>query len=359
MELKGVDVSKHQGTINWNTMKSAGVDFAIIRAGYGKLTSQKDPTFDTNYDNAKSVEIPVGAYWYSYATSVDEAKEEAQACLEVIKGKQFEYPICYDIEDKCQAGFSKDDLTDIIIAFGDALENAGYHVALYASYNWLTTKIDMGRASRFDVWIARYNSVHGYTGQGDVCMWQYSSSGTGSEYGVSSNNIDLDVSYKDYPSLIKAEGRNGYSAQSVAKTQAAPSNAFGVGSYIIFSTCYKSPTDTNFCNPVDLNARNHGLITQIVGGRNKYRVDDGWCYVNDGDIREAFDGNISARQNHETGETIQFSTCYDDCDSDEYKSPKTNKGLITSVVIGARNPYCVDDGRCWVNDGDIRRVISK
>lgn len=88
MMLKGIDVSEHQGKIDWSAVKSSGVDFAIIRAGYGREISQKDKQFENNYAGCKASGIPVGAYWYSYATSAEAAKLEAQVCLEVLKSRK-------------------------------------------------------------------------------------------------------------------------------------------------------------------------------------------------------------------------------------------------------------------------------
>ena len=102
--MTGIDVSKHQGVIDWSKVKT---DFAILRAGFGRYASQKDPQFERNYAGAKAAGIPVGAYWYSYARSAEEAREEAKACLQVLQGKQFEFPIYFDIEDCSQSYLAK------------------------------------------------------------------------------------------------------------------------------------------------------------------------------------------------------------------------------------------------------------
>ena len=105
--MKGIDVSKHNGNVNWSHVKADGVEFAIIRAGYGKEISQKDAQFENNYAGCKSNGVPVGAYWYSYATNEAEARQEAAVCLQVLKGKTFEFPIYYDIEEKKQFALGK------------------------------------------------------------------------------------------------------------------------------------------------------------------------------------------------------------------------------------------------------------
>lgn len=103
MKKHGIDVSKWQKNIDWEKVKEAGIEFAIIREGYGKENpSQIDKRFEENYKGAKAAGIPVGVYHYSYADSVEDAKKEAQFCLKNIKGKQLEYPVVFDIEDKEQ-----------------------------------------------------------------------------------------------------------------------------------------------------------------------------------------------------------------------------------------------------------------
>ena len=96
MKEYGLDLSKHNGTIDFDEIKKNN-SFVILRAGYG--TSTKDPKFEEYYKQAKAAGLKVGAYWYSYALNVNDAKTEAKKCLEVIKGKQFEYPIYIDMED--------------------------------------------------------------------------------------------------------------------------------------------------------------------------------------------------------------------------------------------------------------------
>ena len=103
--FKGIDISHHQGKVDWAALKNE-VDFVIIRAGYGNTAAQKDTRFEEFYAGAKKYGIPVGCYWFSYATSAAEAKREAQACLQCIKGKTFEYPVWYDVEHKHQSSVS-------------------------------------------------------------------------------------------------------------------------------------------------------------------------------------------------------------------------------------------------------------
>lgn len=204
MAKQGIDISYCQTNINWNVLK---VDFVLMRAGYGRYAYQKDVMFETHYNNACSKNIPKGAYWYSYAMSEAEAIEEAKACIAVLKGKKFEYPIYFDVEELKQKALGKAKVSAIIKAFCTTMEEAGYWVGLYTNVDWYTTVIDDTIKDRYAIWIAHWNvSKPGISGQYGV--WQYK---VGTINGVS-GRCDLDYSYVDYPTMIKARGKNGYPA---------------------------------------------------------------------------------------------------------------------------------------------------
>ncbi|MBR2284554.1 MAG: glycoside hydrolase family 25 protein [Ruminococcus sp.] len=206
MIRNGIDVSEHQGTIDWSKVNT---DFVIIRAGYGREISQKDKQFETNYAGCKSRDIPCGAYWYSYATSVEDAKKEAAVCLEVIKGKQFEYPIYFDIEEERQFRLGKTVCSEITKAFCATLEEAGYWVGIYSSKSHLETYLSAEVRSRYTVWVAHYG-VSKTTYSGDYQMWQKSAEGK--IEGIS-GAVDLDECYYDYPTAIPRVGMNGFSGK--------------------------------------------------------------------------------------------------------------------------------------------------
>lgn len=127
-KICGMDVSYAQGSINWEQVKaSKKIEFAILRAGYGRETSQVDTQFERNYAACKRLGIPVGVYWYSYATTAAEAEQEAKVCLQTIRGKQFEYPVAFDIEE----ARSLPQADALCTAFCNALEKQGYYAAIY------------------------------------------------------------------------------------------------------------------------------------------------------------------------------------------------------------------------------------
>lgn len=220
MSMKGIDVSKHQGNVNWSHVKADGVQFAIIRAGYGKQASQKDTQFENNYAGCKSNGVPVGAYWYSYAATPAEAKQEAAVCLNIIKGKTFEYPIYFDIEEPSVLAKGKAACTAIAKAFLEAVEQAGYFVGIYSSKSHLESCITEELRTRYAVWVAHYG-VEKTTYHGQYGIWQKSS--TGKVSGIR-GNVDMNECYTDYPAAIRKKGLNGFKAVQTAAT-AKPAQA--------------------------------------------------------------------------------------------------------------------------------------
>ena len=190
----GIDVSEWNHSINWQAVKNSGVDFAIIRAGYGQLSSQKDSCFETNYRNARMANIKVGSYLYSYAKSIEDARREANNCLNWLSNRTFEYPIFYDLEDKSQNGLSVQTITDMAKVFCSIVSNAGYKVGVYANRNWLMYKIDTSQLPSYcQVWLAHYTSKTDYPGE--YQLWQYTS--TGSVNGID-GYVDMNVGYRNY-----------------------------------------------------------------------------------------------------------------------------------------------------------------
>lgn len=221
MQVKGIDVSKYQGNIDFEAVKKAGIGFVIIRAGYGREVSQKDTCFESNYANAKAAGLPVGAYWYSYAESTEDAVREANVCLEVIKGKRFEYPIYFDLEEQDHFAKGKEYCSSLVKAFCDTLESAGYFAGLYISRSPLQTHITEEAAKRYSLWVAEYGDKCNYAGTYD--MWQCSS--RGSVNGIS-GDVDLDYCYKDFPAIIKKAGLNGFTAASKSEASTVKPFAF-------------------------------------------------------------------------------------------------------------------------------------
>lgn len=174
-KYKGIDVSKWQGDINWEKVRASGVEFAMLRAGFGRCQGQNDTSFERNYREAKKNGILVGAYHYSYAKTVSDAEKEAEYFLSLISGKSFEFPVAFDIEDNSQKNLSREEISNIVEAFCGRTEKAGYFVSVYANLWWLNNKISDRVKERYDIWLAQWADAPSYGGK--YGMWQYTSSG--------------------------------------------------------------------------------------------------------------------------------------------------------------------------------------
>lgn len=203
---KGIDVSSHQGKIDWSKVKASGVQFAILRAGYGKISTQKDSCFESNYAGAKAAGIPVGAYWYSYAKTPEDARLEADLFLETLKGKKLEYPVFMDVEEQTQFALGKSKVSEIIETFLMRVEKAGYWVGLYMSASPLKQYVADAIKQRYAIWVANYG-VSKPSYNGSYGIWQYSASG---KVDGITGDVDLDNGYVDYPEKIKEKGLNGF-----------------------------------------------------------------------------------------------------------------------------------------------------
>ena len=220
MKTFGIDISKWQSGFNFDRAIDEGVKFVILRGAY---TVYKDTSFEAFYEACKARNLPVGVYLYSMATNVAEAKKEAEFLIKnVLAGKTFEYPIYMDVEDHTQRSLGKKLLTDIIVAFCETLEKAGYYVGIYSSASFFGTYMDESRLVNYDKWVAQWSTKCTYTG--NYGMWQFG----GETNQIRTNKIagvtcDQDYALKDYPSIIKNAGLNGFSKKVTTTT--APTTA--------------------------------------------------------------------------------------------------------------------------------------
>lgn len=225
MNKFGVDISAWQKGFNFDKAKAEGVEFAILRGAYHL---SRDKCFEDFYAACKDRNIPVGVYLYSMAKTVEDAKAEAESLISnVLKGKQFEYPIYMDVEDKVQRALGKDLLTEIIVAFCDTLGKAGYYVGIYSTASFLGSYTHESKLSGYDKWIAHWAKKCSY--KGDYGLWQFG----GETNLLRSNKVagvvcDQDYALKDYPAIIKASGLNGYgSSKGVHETSNTESEVEG------------------------------------------------------------------------------------------------------------------------------------
>ena len=178
----GIDVSKHNGKINWQKVKDSGIDFAIIRLGYGQdLVEQDDTMFKYNIDECKRLGIPYGVYIYSYALNVENALSEADHVLRLIKGYNPTFGIWYDLEDadgyKDKYGMpSNETFTEMAIAFCEKIKANGYkNVGIYASLDWFKNQLSSPKLDKYDKWVAQWGDKCTY--DREYIMWQYTDKG--------------------------------------------------------------------------------------------------------------------------------------------------------------------------------------
>ena len=211
--MNGIDLSQHNIVTDWNEV-AKNVDFVILRAGYGKELSQIDKKFEVYYAECKKRKIPVGCYWYSYAKSKNEAEKEAEVFLKTIKGKQFEFPVYYDVEEYDIFKLGKKAVSEIIFTFCDTIEKAGYFTGFYSNPNFLHNVVNDTVKNKFTLWLAHWDTIRPYCNYG---IWQKSAKGKIS--GIS-GNVDLDFCKTDFTAKIKDLGLNGFSkTETKAETE--------------------------------------------------------------------------------------------------------------------------------------------
>ena len=203
--LRGIDVSKWQGTINWKKVASSGIDFAMIRSSYG--SEHTDEMLQKNVEGCEKYGVDYGFYHYTYAKTVAEARKEAKYFLSRIKNYDPSYPVVLDIEEEYFKQMDRKKVTDIIVAFMTELENAGYYASVYSYAIFFRDNVDMSRIKKYDIWIASWGDEEKLNNayDGNYGMWQYSSTGTVS--GIS-GDVDLNYAYKNYAEIIKKNGLN-------------------------------------------------------------------------------------------------------------------------------------------------------
>ena len=168
--IKGVDLSEFQENVNYKALKDAGVEFAILRIGYGKDESQRDVMFDEHYRGCKEAGIKVGAYHYSYCNDMNNAIKEAENCLSMLNGVELDLPVFYDIEEN--SILEHCDPTEISIIFCRKIKEAGYDAGVYASLNWFNNYFNTYELLNedFKIWLAQWNDE--ITADFPVDVWQ-------------------------------------------------------------------------------------------------------------------------------------------------------------------------------------------
>ena len=221
--MKGIDVSSYQGDIDFEQVKNAGIEFVIIKAGEWNKTNSK---FDDNYEGAKAAGLHIGFYWFCDGETIEQIEMEADACIEALADKQFDFPIYMDLENQSQYDLGKDFCSNAVRKFCEKLKTAGYYPGLYVSASWLNSVIDDDIKQKYTLWVADWRGYCGYNG--DYGMWQYGAGyvpgingktdlnifdiGYDTDYpgSVIEDGVDLDYAYRDFPLEIVFQGLNNY-----------------------------------------------------------------------------------------------------------------------------------------------------
>lgn len=217
-DKKGVDVSSNNGKISMEKIKAAGYEFVIIRCGFGEnITEQDDTQWEENVRKAEAAGLPWGAYFYSYACTEASAKSELEHVLRLLKGKKPTLPVAFDMEDADgykarHGGWNRTNVTRACKIFLEGIEAAGYYPMLYAGFEEVENLIDSAIVNKCDIWFPHWARACGWKGK-NLSIWQY-----GGETNLIDGNsipgvgvIDKNLCYKDYPTIIKDSGKNGWS----------------------------------------------------------------------------------------------------------------------------------------------------
>lgn len=192
MGIKGIDLSYAQNKVDYSKLKEQGIEFAILRCGYGKEASQKDKMFEIHYHGCKDAGIKVGAYLYSYANNEDSAVNEVNNCLGFIEGKQFDLPIFYDLEEERISKLGKTTVTNLAKMFCKIIENHGYKAGVYANLYWFRNHIEVNELinNGYKIWLAQWAEKP--TADFRIDYWQYTSKGQ--VQGIP-GNVDMNICY--------------------------------------------------------------------------------------------------------------------------------------------------------------------
>lgn len=200
--LKGIDVSKYQGNIDWKAVKADGVSYAFIRAGLrgygasGMISS--DPYCEKNLKGASEAGVDIGVYFYSQAISKAEAIEEAEFVLDAIEGYEIKYPIVFDLEEVAAegartAGMTAQQITEVTIAFCERIKQAGYTPMIYGNIDWMAEHLILSELTEYDKWFAQYFNKPFFPYEFQI--WQYTASG---KVDGIKGNVDLNLCFKNY-----------------------------------------------------------------------------------------------------------------------------------------------------------------
>lgn len=270
---KGMDVSHHQGTIDWNKAAADSIRFAVIRAGFGKYASQEDECFQANMKGALEAGIPVGVYWFSYAANPSDALLEAEVCHSILKPwkERLTLPVFFDFEYESETFnkwtvYTRQGRTDIIRAFCEAMKGYGYKVGYYTNKDYIQNRIDKARLP-YDLWLADYSGDPDFP-----CALQQTSS-TGSVAGVT-GNVDLNLcwtEYEDSGETVPAPSPDPSNFQPGDRVKVKKAEVYGGGTFQTYYDTYEVIQASGDRVVIGVN----GTVTAAVHAKNLEKVSGG------------------------------------------------------------------------------------
>lgn len=342
-----IDVSEHNGTLDWEAIKPQ-IDGAILRCGYGGDTpSQDDLQYIRNANECTRLQIPFGVYLFSYARNGQEAIDEAQHTLRLVKDYNLDLPIYYDLEYSAYIGdLNASQYTEIANAYCEKIEAAGGYVGIYANtYFWQSKLMNVNAYTR---WVAQWASS--VTLDKKYKLWQYSSDG---QINGSSARTDVNRWYDDFLTMC---GTKNYFKGGDTPTPPTPSPSlrYGVGDQVSFNALYTNSMATDKITNIAVHS---GTITKVIkDALNPYLINNGTGWVNDEVI---VNGNpVTPTPNpsvsYHVGDEVSFDALYSSSTSSQkITNIAVTKGVITRIIPGAPNPYLINNGTGWVNDDVI------
>lgn len=354
---QGVDIAHYAYSVDFNALKSSGHgQFVYIKTSEG--ITWRDPKWQQFMAGAKAAGIPYGFYHYFH--SDDNGATQAEVFWSLIKDTGYDVVPAIDVEET--DGNDAPVIQQQLRAFVDRFyQLSGQKPVIYASTYFINKFIGSGFTDCL-LWQADYRgsaaSVAGW-GSG-YTVWQYS--GSSKVDGVD-NSADLDIAANEDIFIDGKAPSGGSTSSSSGSSTTDQSLTHKVGDQVTFSYCFASSTDAaSAAIPASRMSVTHGTITRVLQGTNNpYLLDNGLCWVNDSAISGTSSGSTTtATQStaHSVGEEVAFTTCYrssTDPISEAIPASKmsVHTGKITKIIPGRHNPYLLDDGLCWVNDGDI------
>lgn len=335
-----IDVSEHNGTLDWETIKPQ-IEGVIIRCGYGgNVASQDDKQYARNVSECTRLQIPFGVYLFSYAVNETQALDEVDHVLRLVKGWNLSLPIYYDLEYSANIGdLSAETYTSIANAFCERIEQAGGYVGIYANLYYWQTKLS--NVTKYTRWLAQWAAAPTYDQA--FKLWQYTSDGV---VNGSSARTDMNKWYGDFLTMTGTKNHFG-DASTPTPEPSDPVMKYHVGDHVSFHALYTSSTATTAVTDI---AVHEGTITKVIpGAHNPYLINNGTGWVNDSVIDVT--STPAPTTKYQVGDVVSFNALYTSSTSTQpITSIAIHQGTITKIIPGAHNPYLINGSTGWIND---------